>query len=149
MGAQENTVSFRRRHLPHWMVAERAYFATVRLKGSLPAAVSTALKEERIRFLNTQPSVEQADAFERSRFLRIDQILDACSEGPNYLADPTIARLVFESFDWLERKKGWLIHALTVMQNHLHVLLRNTCGKNDSLGRHLRTSQGVHGARSQ
>ena len=33
------TIGFRRRHLPHWTVADRSYFVRNRLKGAIPANV--------------------------------------------------------------------------------------------------------------
>jgi hypothetical protein len=41
------TLVFRRRRLPHWLVAEHAYFATLCRKGCLPARVTAELRAER------------------------------------------------------------------------------------------------------
>ena len=41
------TLVFRRRRLPHWLVAEHAYFVTLCRKGCLPARVTAELRAER------------------------------------------------------------------------------------------------------
>jgi putative transposase len=131
------TISFRRRHLPHWMVADRPYFVTTRLKHSLPRDVLDELASERDAFLATRPGAEEVNEFDRQRLRRIDAVLDACDTSPAFLADPSVARTVVDGFTWLEREHGWRVYALTVMPNHLHVLLRNLHGENHLLNKHF------------
>ena len=47
------TLGFRRRHLPHWTVADRPYFVTFRLKGTLPRELCDALARERRELVAT------------------------------------------------------------------------------------------------
>jgi REP element-mobilizing transposase RayT len=136
------TIGFRRRHLPHWTVAERTYFVTMRLKGSLPAAVVRQLDEERDALLATGPNPDILNDFSRARLLRIEAILDAAQSGPTFLNVAQIADVMVKAFDWLGEKKGWLVHAFTVMPNHIHVLLRNVAGKNHLLNEHLGVLKG-------
>ena len=41
------TIRFVRNRLPHWLVADRTYFVTLRLSGSLPRSVVRELIRER------------------------------------------------------------------------------------------------------
>ncbi len=41
------TLAFKRRNLPHWLVADHAYFVTIRLHDTLPADVLSRLREAR------------------------------------------------------------------------------------------------------
>jgi putative transposase len=136
------TIGFRRRHLPHWTVAGRSYFVTIRLKDSLPDHVINALRAEREAFLKQSQDPEALHAFEFARFVKVETILDAASYGPTSLGVAPVADLVAKAFVWLETSKGWIIHALTIMPNHVHVLLQNTRGENDQLSHHLGTLKG-------
>ncbi len=150
------TIGFRRRHLPHWTVIDRSYFVTIRLKGSLPAAVLDELRIEKEDLLAQKAQYvrhscltssgragmpdlphDALNEFEQERFARVDAILDAAAEGPKFLETSAVARVVVNAFAWLEESKGWTVHALTVMPNHVHVLLRNERGENDRLNTHL------------
>jgi putative transposase len=132
-----NSISFRRRHLPHWMVAGNSYFVTIRLKGSLPQHVLEALATEKTELLEMNATKEQWTAFHRQRFLRLDTILDRCASGPKHLENESIAECVFNAFGWLESERGWEIRAVTVMPNHVHALLRNAEGRNHCLNQDL------------
>lgn len=136
------TIGFRRRHLPHWTVADRSYFVTIRLKGSLPVAVVKELEKERADLLAGDPTAEQMDALRRAQFMRVEAILDSAREGPRFLDVAPVADIVFESFAWLETKRGWRVHAATVMPNHVHIVLRNAHGRNDQLAKDLGVLKG-------
>ena len=137
------TISFKKRHLPHWTVADRSYFVTFRLKGSLPPEVVAELEAERRELCKGDPSVEELGEFHRQRFLRIDAILDAAKEKTvSLVEDDKVAKLVFDAFSWLEQEKGWLVHAATVMPSHVHLLLRHSSGDNGELTNHLGVLKG-------
>ncbi len=136
------TLGFRRRHLPHWTVADRSYFVTIRLKGSLPAAVVEDLRREREAFFLSKPDDQALNDFERARFAKVEAILDAASCGFKFLELPVVAQLVVDAWTWLESNKGWIVHALTVMPNHVHALMRNERGENHCLNKHLGVLKG-------
>ena len=136
------TIGFRRRHLPHWTVADRSYFVTIRLKGSLPAAVVEDLRREREAFLMRNPDDEARNDFARARFDRVEAILDAAGCGFRFLEVAAVAQLVMDAFVWLESNRGWIVHALTVMPNHVHALMRNERGANHRLNEHLGVLKG-------
>ncbi|NQU10486.1 hypothetical protein HQ590_06840, partial [bacterium] len=68
------TLSFRRRHLPHWIVADRPLFVTIRLKGSLPKAVVEQVRREREDLLANNADVIQRQEFEQRAFEKIEAI---------------------------------------------------------------------------
>jgi REP element-mobilizing transposase RayT len=131
------TIGFRKRHLPHWTVADHSYFVTIRLKGSIPVEVARKLECERTALMELHPIDEEREALQRKHFYCIENILDSSGVGPRHLGVASVAEIVFKSFDWLESKKGWLVHALSIMPNHVHVVLRNTIGRNDQLNKDL------------
>ena len=47
MGLETQTISFQRRRLPHWLVADHSYFVTLCRKGCLPSHVVEELRKER------------------------------------------------------------------------------------------------------
>lgn len=136
------TIGFRRRHLPHWTVADRSYFVTFRLKGSIPTAVVSTLERERAELATRHPSNDEIEALRRAQFLRIDAILDSAGTGPRFLDAAPVANVVSKAFTWLEENRGWSVHALTVMPSHVHTVLRNTKGRNAQLNKDLGVLKG-------
>ena len=131
------TISFRRRHLPHWMVADHSFFVTIRLKGSLPSFVAEHLRRERDALTSRRCSNEEMEKLRREQFKRMEAILDSTQQGPKFLHIAPVADIVFRAFEWLQEKKGWQVHAATIMPNHLHILLRHPGGQNNQLNRDL------------
>jgi REP element-mobilizing transposase RayT len=115
------------------LVAERSYFVTLRLKGTLPLSVVRELRRERDELQAQNTDEARWDALRRRQFRRIESILDAAKAGHRFLGVPQVADMVMEALTWLEEKRGWSIVAAVVMPNHLHVLMRNTAGRNDAL----------------
>ena len=66
------------------------------------------------------------------RFREVEAILDGAACAVRDLADADAAGVLLGNLDWL-RTRGWRIWAATVMPSHLHVVLRNTDGRNDAL----------------
>jgi putative transposase len=127
------TIGFRRGKLPHWLVAERPYFVTMRLAGSLPGDVVQQIHREREDLLAGAGVDAQAwIALRRRQFERLDALLDASAGTCAWLAKSEIASLVFENLGWLERR-GWRIYAAVVMSTHIHAVMRNTAGRNGEL----------------
>ncbi len=114
------TISFRRRKLPHWRVANRSYFVTIRLHGTIPAKVICELKDK----LEKMKSGDQNSLLEYQRwqFRRIEDILDNCSGNKDFLNLPDIAEMIFAELDQLENESCWRIPATVLMPNHVHLL---------------------------
>jgi len=92
----------------------------------------------------------------RRRFLHIDAILDAAARSPRDLCAPAVSAVVLGNLDWL-RGRGWRIWAATLMPSHMHLVLRNTEGRNDALcsdlalfmswtARQVNAALGTHGS---
>jgi len=128
------TIRFVCGNLPHWLVADRPYFVTIRLRGTLPKHVMQGIRAER-------------DALERSgcrdegswsdmrkwQFVRMEQILDASRPDRAWLTRGDVPKIVVKGIGWLREEAGWLIHAAVVMPNHIHIVMRNTAGRNGRL----------------
>ncbi|MBN1675708.1 MAG: transposase [Kiritimatiellae bacterium] len=115
------------------MVADHPYFVTFRIKGTLPQTLVQELRVEREQLLSNNVDEEAVLHCLRKQFYKIENVLD-CARGTRcYLENPQVARCVLESFAWLQKNRGWRIYAVTIMPNHVHALMRNFEGRNDSL----------------
>lgn len=134
------TLSFTRRRLPHWLVADASYFVTLRLHGTLPGRVLAELREERERTRSAMDDCDGAEyrALLRTQFRRLDQVLDAGSHGHAWLGVPRVATLVFGNLDWLETSRGWWVQAASLMPNHAHLVLRSRSGRDGAIRKDLK-----------
>ena len=129
-----NTISFTKRNLPHWLVADRTLFVTIRLKGSLPISVVQELKVERDKLCLKSSDNEQAiNEFQRRQFVKIEAALDVSLADIQWMKNPEVADIVFENLAWLEETRGWQIKAACVMPTHVHIIMRNTEGRTGEL----------------
>jgi REP element-mobilizing transposase RayT len=119
------------------MVAERPYFVTFRLKGSIPSRVARELQEEREALQAKHASDRQVSQLCKQQLARVESILDACSPEAGILSRPDCAQTVIDAFSWLVQARGWSVYALTVMPNHTHAVLRNGDGRNADLAKDL------------
>jgi len=121
--------TFYRRHLPHYHPPGGVFFITFGLANALPRHVIAALEEDRQRELaciqseTPQAGLEQAlyEAQKRA-FGRYDAWLNRCRDGPHWLKDARIARIVTEHIHALDGERYRLL-AYCVMSNHVHLLL--------------------------
>ena len=115
-----NTIGFRRGRLPHWTVADRAYFVTITQKGCIPAHRLASIAEK------ARDSSDQ--------FLAIDNLLDNASASFRVLTQGTIAAEIMSTFSWLESsERGWILHAACIMPSHIHIVMRNLVGRSGEL----------------
>ncbi len=126
------TLKFFRRNLPHWLVADRSYFVTLRLHGTLPREVVRSLQEEREALLASHPDPQAVLELQRHQFVAVEKILDAAGANNNWLALPELAFLVMENFNWF-REKGWRVYVAVVMSTHVHMLMRSESGRSKEL----------------
>ncbi len=118
------TLSFRRRNLPHWHVKDRAYFVTIRLKGSLPKNVIYRYKlEYELFLLEKERDEDEVQNYRRRHFRRVERLLDRAADGPLHLRNKQIATLVMNAFQWIEHNHNWRIPSAVVMPNHVHMLM--------------------------
>lgn len=135
--SEPTTLQFTRRNLPHWYVEDRPYFITFRLKDTLPAWVVRQYEGALRRAETAGASVETARRIQQDYFQRIETILDHGECGARHLEDPAIAKLVMDSFDWLEQERHWVIHAATVMPNHVHLCLEHSAAGAGDIGQDI------------
>ncbi len=117
-----------RRNLPHFQPRGATFFITFRLAGSIPAAVLAALFEEaeriRAEVERAPDSPERAERLyleERRFFGKWDAVLDL-GDGPDWLRDPAIAKLVADNMHHFAGKRYELV-TYCIMPNHVHVVL--------------------------
>jgi len=122
------TLKFSRRNLPHWLVADRSFFVTIRLKNTLPKSVMSEMQKERTDELSEKQRIDLS----RKHFLKIEKILDSSTGESRFLDQPNVAELLVENLEWL-RKRGWIIYAGVVLSTHMHLLMRNTEGRSVEL----------------
>jgi REP element-mobilizing transposase RayT len=115
------TVSFRRRNLPHWRVAARPYFVTIRIKSSIPPNRLIEIKALSEKIKSDDDNEEILD-IQRKQFLKMEQILDSQKDN-RFLANPGIAEMIIDAFAMVEGKTLWRIATAVVMPNHLHLLM--------------------------
>jgi REP element-mobilizing transposase RayT len=116
---------FYRRNLPHYHPEGFPLFITFRLANSLPEEVLENLKQERARELKNLPttsSVERYDV-EKKHFSRYDDWLDTCSNGPRWLEQEEISRIISEKIHLLAEEHYQLL-TYCIMPNHVHLLIK-------------------------
>lgn len=120
-----------RRNLPHMQPAEGVYHLVMRLYGSLPKEVVKRLQQQhyaRLRELE-QAGFDESERKERLRqekalyFGKFDHLLDTGSTGPKWLREEPVAKSVVDCFIYWHDEKRFKLVALTVMPNHVHIIL--------------------------
>jgi hypothetical protein len=76
------TLRFTRGNLPHWLVADHAYFVTIRLAGTIPKSVVTELQTERDALAKANANEEALTELARRQFLRVERCLHAVDGSP-------------------------------------------------------------------
>ncbi len=120
--------TFYRRNLPHYHPEDAIFFVTFNLVNTLPQHVIAALEEERQRELTYLQRGDSATAFHQKRyeiqkrvFGRYDAWLERCKDGPHWLAEERIARIVTKQIHALDGERYRLL-AYCIMSNHVHLL---------------------------
>ncbi len=127
------TVRFSRGNLPHWLVADHAYFITIRLTGTVPKSVVAELQAERAALAKADSSEDALTELARRQFLRVEQCLHAVDNERDWLTCPGVPEMLLANLVWLETQCGWHVYAATVLSNHMHLLMRNNKGRSAEL----------------
>ena len=93
----QDTIAFFRRNLPHWLVADRAYFVTLRLHGTLPRHVVDTMRQEREAILANGAQDTEIDDLRQKQFQRIEQILDGLKWVNEGLCDRKVGCMLLEN----------------------------------------------------
>ncbi|WMJ72420.1 transposase [Cytophagaceae bacterium ABcell3] len=111
---------FYRRNLPHIQPKDGIFFITYRLYGSLPKQVHDSLKQE-IELLK-KIKAKHSKPHHDNLFEKYETFLDKATYGPVWLKQKDIAKIVANSFHYLDSKDYRLI-CYTVMANHVHLII--------------------------
>src|SRR5437867_1026847 len=125
------TEIIRRRNLPHWDVANAAYFVTTCLEGSIPARGLLDLVEYRtqLRHRRRPKDVSEKDWSVQQwkmLFARTDHWLDH-EPAARHLADPRLAAIVRDAMYFFAGQRYDLL-AFVVMPSHFHWIFQPILG---------------------
>ena len=83
-----------------------------------------SLKSDHPASLNYQEYSELNTELQIRNFLRYEKLLDFAKEGPMFLRSPAAKKIVIDSWTHIAQQYGLIIYAISVMSNHVHVVLR-------------------------
>jgi putative transposase len=117
-GVKMNNLRFKefyRRRLPHYQIPGATYFITFRLANSLPIQAWE-------KFASAQDQLENQTETEELRWLeRLDTDLDGIPDGPSYLKDDRVARIVSDAIHFRNNRQ-YDLYAFCIMPNHVHMV---------------------------
>ena len=111
-----------RLRLPHWEVAGRPHFVTVRCAESLPEEARLRVREVHESLRKIAPASPQFAALQRRYFLLCERYLDA-GHGFCPFLDREVCLQVVASLDALPARCGWTVTHFALMPNHVHLLM--------------------------
>lgn len=110
-----------RGYLPHLTRPHSTYFVTFRLDDSLPVEALQKLRQEfKFRQSLAIGSNQNQYTLEDWYYAKVESYLDS-NHGTCYLKNPAIASIVDKALRHFDGQR-YLLHAWTVMPNHVHVL---------------------------
>jgi REP element-mobilizing transposase RayT len=114
-------ISRTRGYIPHLEDSQSTYFLTFRLDDSLPVHLIWQWKEElNLKKNSPNKDLKLLNRLEREFQSRIERHLDSNS-GNCWLKDPKIAHIVANALRYFDGQR-YVLHAWTIMPNHVHVL---------------------------
>ena len=119
---------FYRNNLPHYQPEGAVFAISFRLAFSLPRIILAQLKAEKTEFdkISEQLSGKEKEnytfEFKRKYFEEFDNFIDKYQSNADWLRNVEISEIVKNSVLFLDKKK-YLLHCLTIMPNHLHLIL--------------------------
>ena len=130
-----------RNRLPHWEVAGRSHFITIRCAGSLPAEALARVKDIHASLQRITPASPQFAVLQRQYFLTCEKYLDR-GEGFTPFRIPAASAEALKALDELEPLAGWRVTHVVVMLNHVHFLLAPACATPRPLRQTIREFKG-------
>ena len=125
------TVSKRRRNLPHWGQEGKAYFVTFRLYDSIPKEAAENIRQERQKWFERNKITDASEVEKLSRenqieyyrlfSKRYDELLDN-GHGSCVLANSDCKKIVKEALGHFNNTRYYL-DKYVVMPNHVHVII--------------------------
>ena len=120
---------FYKRNLPHFQPEEGIFFITFRLNIELPDNLKQTLIskhkdfEEKIKKYSELEKSEMKLKFDKRQFDLIDNFLGLTKNGPFWLKDENIAKIVKDSLFFLHKEK-YFLYSFCIMPNHVHILIK-------------------------
>ncbi|MGA2446710.1 MAG: transposase [Opitutaceae bacterium] len=111
-----------RSRLPHWEVAHRSHFVTIRCAGSLPETALVRVREIHANLRVIPPASPRFALLQRQYFLTCEKYLDR-SEGFAPFCTPAACSVALAAWNQIEMVTGWRVPHFVVMPNHVHFLL--------------------------
>ena len=119
--------------IPHRPFRATPMHIVTRLYGSLPRKVIDRLKNEYAEDLQIKKELgkdknDQEAIFDANEQLEksYEEALHQLSNGPYYLSDGRLAKIVLDSWTWISSNRPIIVYAVCVMSNHVHVLAGST-----------------------
>ncbi len=119
---------FYQRKLPHYQPEHAIIFITYRLNVPLPDELKQLISQKHRDFFKRAPTSKDALKqkrldFEKIKFDMIDNYLGLCKDGPQWLADDRIARIIIDSL-FLMNGERYILFCFCIMPNHVHTLFK-------------------------
>ncbi|MBI5380329.1 MAG: transposase [Opitutae bacterium] len=112
-----------RHRLPHWEVADRPHFVTIRCTGSLPSAARARIREIHASLRLFAPASPQFATLQRQYFLTCEKYLDR-GEGFAPFREAAACTVILTHWRQLTTESGWAVPHFAIMPNHVHFLLQ-------------------------
>ena len=108
--------------LPHWEVADRSHFVTIRCAGSLPDIALDRVREVHASLRTITPNSPHFAMLQRQYFLTCEKYLD---HGGGFAPFNHLdaCSIVLTALHQIETEAGWGVPHFVVMPNHVHFLL--------------------------
>ncbi len=120
---------FRKRNLPHIQPADTPIFITYNLALDLPETIKILFQrkhkefESKLKNMSKKEQRQQIIIFEKMMFDIMDNFLGKYRNGPLYLENTKVARIVWDSLLFYNNKQ-YKLFCFCIMPNHVHVLLK-------------------------
>jgi REP element-mobilizing transposase RayT len=133
-----------RHRLPHWEVADRPHFVTIRCAGSLPADALARVREIHADLATVEPASPQFAILQRQYFATCEKYLDRGEGFAPFTAEAgrAAASAVLAAWAGLDAEAGWRVTAAVAMPNHVHFILQPVRAAPEPLRTTLRTWKG-------
>ena len=122
--------TYYKRNLPHYQPAGYVFLVNMRLDGSLPLKVIQRLQNDYRKEIEIASSFQNIKAKRASYskaqldyFKKFEEVLHNTTKSPCWLAENTIASVIYKSLHFGDTRK-YNLYCFTIMPNHIHVILQ-------------------------
>jgi REP element-mobilizing transposase RayT len=124
----KTTTFYKTYNLAHLQPVGATFFITFRLYDSIPVTHFIKIKEERderidlLKKMKPKGYLEEIQKERKRYFKKYDEVLDKTIDGPQFLKNPVVAKIVIDKLKQYDGKLYELI-AYCVMSNHVHIVI--------------------------